>query len=513
MFAPEHIGALRRLVAQDYDNTRTQTCIELAAALVGKLCTEETHKTTLAECGVLDALGVKIGSFVVAQGFVLPGAEAYLHAPGALGEMPTPAPTSARLAPILRAVTVIVEQSKLRAEHLLSSPGIVTVFPKHVSAFAATDIKKGPWGSTYSSGSAVPQHAEGNPVDSLLPSVPLANMKSYQNSVNFPPLGQTGRQRRQSHSYPTHYSLIEEPTWAEEENAIIPWLLCVLRSDSGMVRLMAARLVTVLFRLGLAKKYRVPMFSYLLLPILIRMLEKDFQIADEHGVIDDGLITPTQRLKEEAPAVLANLVMDDQELQRNAVEGKALKRLTQLLKETFNPITENLRPTWSAGDTPARDSESVTPECRLGPPGYSPMLCHVMRYRENILKGLGSLVPFKDEYRKIVCESGVVPYLIDSLKLRPSDVPTDATSMPKNTAADGNPTSTLLAACGAIRMLTRSVSILRTNLVDAGVAPPLFTLMQHRDLELQIASTAALANLALDFSPMKEVSHCASLDL
>lgn len=476
------------------------------AAIIGKLCTEETHKTTLAECGVLDALAVKIASFVVAQGFVLPGAEAQLHEPGALGDMPKPAPTSARLAPILRAVTVIIEQSKLRAEHFLSSPGIVTVFPKQLPAFAETDIKKGPWGSSYFSGSAVPQLPSGSPIDSLLPWVPQPHMKPSSSSSNFPPLGHAGPQRRHSHSYPTPFSLPETIPPEDDENAIVPWLLCILRSDSGMIRLIAARLVTVLFRLGLAKKHRVPMFCYLLIPILIRMLDKDFQVSEENGASDNGLITPTQRLKEEAPAVLANLVMDDQELQRHAIDGHVLKRLSQLLKETYNPVTETLRPTWYAGDKPARDPETVAPECRLGPPGYSPTLCHVMRFRENLLKALASLVPFKDEYRKLVCDNGVVSYIIDSLKPRPSDAPADAMSMPRNTAADGNPTPTILAACGAARMLTRSVSVLRTSLIDAGVAQPLFTLVQHPDLEVQIAATAVCANLALDFSPMKEVS-------
>lgn len=505
---------MRRVVAQEYDSSNSQTCIELAAALVGKLCTEENHKTALAESGVLDALAVKIGSFVVAQGFVLPGAEGHLHEPGALGDLPRPAPTSARLAPILRAIAVIIGQSKWRAEHFLSSPGIVTVFPKQVPKFSATDIKMGPWGSTYLSGSAVPRHPGANPVDGLLPSVPAAHVKSSPNSANFPPLGNAGPQRRHSHSFPTPISLAETPIPEDDENTIVPWLLCILRSEGGMVRLMAARLVTDLFRLGLAKKHRVPMFSYLVVPILIRMLDKDFQLPEEHSASDDGLITPTQRLKEEAPAVLANLVMDDQELQRHAVEGNALKRLSQLLKETYNPVTETLRPMWYAGgDSPARDPESMTPECRLGPPGYSPTLCHVMRYRESILKALAALVPFKDEYRKAVCENGVVPYIIDSLKPRPSDAPADAVSMPKNTAADGNPTPTLLAACGATRMLTRSVSVLRTSLIDAGVAQPLFTLIRHHDLEVQIAATAAICNLALDFSPMKEVSRTHDLSI
>lgn len=474
--------------------------------MIGKICTEEVHKTALSECGVLDALAVKIASFVVAQGFVLPGAEAHFHDPGSLGELPSPAPASARLAPILRAVTIIIEQSKWRAEHFLSSPGIVTVFPRQAPGFAPHDIKKGPWGSTYLSGSAVPRHADANPIDSLLPSVPSAHAKSFPSSANFPPLGNSGPQRRHSHSFPTPFSLPEAPSLDDEENFIVPWLLCILRSEGGMLRLMAARLVTVLFRLGLAKKHRVPMLSHLVVPILVRMLDKGFQLLNQPGDSDDELITPTQRVKEEAPAVLANLVMDDQELQRHAVDGNALKRLSQLLKETYNPVSESLRPMWyPEGDGPARDPESMSSDCRLGPPGYSPTLCHVMRYREGILKALAALVPFKDEYRKLICDNGVVPYIIDSLKPRPRDAPADAVSMPKNTAADGNPTPTLLAACGAARMLTRSVSVLRTSLVDAGVAQPLFVLLQHPDLEVQIAATSAICNLALDFSPMKDV--------
>lgn len=489
---------------------RKQAAIELTAALIGKLCLEETHKTALAESGVLDALALKIASFVVAKGFVLPGAEERLREPGSLEDIPLPAPSSAQLAPILRAVAVIIEQSKWRAEHFLSSPGIVTVFPRQVPGFAPSDIRKAPWGSTYLSGSAVPRHLATNPMEQLLPSVPLANSKSTPNSASFPPLGHGGAQRRPSHSFPPPFSLAETSAPEDDENMIVPWLLCILRSEQGVVTLMAARLVTVLFRLGLAKKHRVPMFSYLLIPILIRMLDKDFRLADEDAANYDGLISPTQRLKEEAPAVLANLVMDDQDLQRHAVEGNALKRLSQLLKETYNPVTESSRPMWHAEDAPARDIESLSPECRLGPSGYSPTLCHVMRYRENILKALAALVPFKDEYRKAICEHGVVPYIIDALKPRPSDALADA-SMPRNTAEDGNPIPTILAACGTARMLTRSVSVLRTSLIDAGVAEPLFTLLRHSDTEVQIAATAAICNLALDFSPMKEVCQSPTL--
>jgi hypothetical protein len=248
------------------------------------------------------------------------------------------------------------------------------------------------------------------------------------------------------------------------------------------------------------------MLCYLLIPILIRMLDKDYEIAGDDGVQYGGLIASTDRLKEEAPAILATLVIDDQELQKHAVDGGAIKRLSQLLKETYNPIQENVRPMWHVdGEEKTTNTDAQSADCMLGSPGYSPIHCHVMRYRENILKALAALVPFKDEYRKAICENGVVPYIIDSLKPCSKD-PLD-TSNPKNTAADGNPTPTLLAACGAARMLTRSVSVLRTSLIDAGVATPLFALIRHQDTEVQIAATSVICNLALDFSPMKEVSQ------
>jgi hypothetical protein len=455
----------------------------------------------LAESGVLDALAVKVASFVVSQGFVLPGAENHLHEPGVLRTFPSPAPPGARLAPILRAVAVIIEHSKWRAEHFLSSPGIVTVFPKQLPEFSPADIKKAPWGSTYLSGFAVPRQISVNPIDTILPAVPIAQTKA---SSNFPPLVPHGSYGRHGHLLNTSY--LEAGPSDEEENAIIPWLLHVIRAESGMARLMAARLVTALFRLDLAKKHRIPMFSYLLIPVLLRMFDKDYDMKDESDPEYDGLIPTTLRLKEEAPAVLATLVMDAQDLQKPAVEGGAIKKLSQLLKETYNPLQENGKPMWHAASKQTNPQAEGSPELRLGPPGYLPIVCHVMRYRESILKALAALTPFKDEYRKAICDNGVVPYIIDSLKPRPRPSPQDTTGS-KNAVADGNPIPTLLAACGAARTLTRSVSILRTSLIDAGVATPLFELIVHPDIEVQIAATAVISNLALDFSPMKEVGH------
>ena len=46
--------------------------------------------------------------------------------------------------------------------------------------------------------------------------------------------------------------------------------------------------------------------------------------------------------------------------------------------------------------------------------------------------------------------------------------------------------------------------MLRTSLIDAGIAKPVFALLKHRDPDIVIAATNAICNLILDFSPMRE---------
>ncbi|MGF1973958.1 hypothetical protein, partial [Staphylococcus aureus] len=74
-----------------------------------------------------------------------------------------------------------------------------------------------------------------------------------------------------------------------------------------------------------------------------------------------------------------------------------------------------------------------------------------------------------------------------------------------------NPPSVLETACYVIRVLSRSVGILRTTLVDHGVSVYVFRLLRHADLKVQIAATATICNLVPNFSPMREVSTVISL--
>ena len=52
--------------------------------------------------------------------------------------------------------------------------------------------------------------------------------------------------------------------------------------------------------------------------------------------------------------------------------------------------------------------------------------------------------------------------------------------------------------------MSRSVSLLRTSLIDAGIAKPVFDILKHTDPRVQIAATDVCCNLLLDFSPMRD---------
>ena len=64
-----------------------------------------------------------------------------------------------------------------------------------------------------------------------------------------------------------------------------------------------------------------------------------------------------------------------------------------------------------------------------------------------------------------------------------------------------------VAACRLVRALSRSTSILRTSLVDAGVASKLLAILhdEEEEEEVKVEATGAVCNLVLNFSPMKQV--------
>ena len=510
LYSKEHIGVLSSILGQSSALSSVQLAIALTARLISKTCTEEVYKVALVKAGILDALAVRLASFVVSQGFVLPGAEGYVHEPGSLGSLPPSAPPKAQLSPIIQCISIIIENSSTRTQHLLASPAIVTVFPRARPEFSSVDIRKPAWSgssTSYLSGAAVPQYAVTNPIDQLLPVVP-GTVHLHAN-ISFPPLGNKFYSRNSSFmslDFEENSGSVEGND--EDESAIVSWLMFLIREDkSVVVRLRASKILINLFRLGFVMKQRLPMLSMILMPLLVGMLDSN---VDLPGPGDETDVLPLQlRVKEELPHLLANLVMDSPELQKSAVDAHAIKRLSDLLKKTFDPLPDHAKGMWSPEKKVASPRNRPEPEMSLGMSGPTPMARHLMRFREGLLMALAALAPFKDEYRKAICDQGVIPFIVDSLKPY-TTVPHLSENGPNGPhMIPGNPTPTLLAACNAARALTRSVSVLRTSLNDANIGPPIFTLLKNKDVEVQVAATRVVCNLALDFSPMKEavVSH------
>ena len=507
LYSKEYIGCLARIIGQPSNAAQVQQTISLTISLICKTCTEERQKNALVEAGVLNVLATRLASFVVSQGFVLPGPENYAREAGSLSSLPPSVSSKARLAPTLMAITVLVEQSNSRAKLFLSSAAIVAVFPTPHTEFSPTDVKKAPWGtSTYLSGAAVPRHNSSNAIDTFLPVIPTTSAKLP--AENFPPLSSVGvlpkkRSSFQSPSFPNNVSPRNNAS-EEEESPLIAWLVYLVRAESGMGRLMASRLLVALFALGLTKKSRASMFCMLLIPLLIKMLDKDYEVIDQAEEADNDLLSLKFRMQAEAPGILATLVMDNPKLQKAAVDCHSIKKLSQLLKETFDPLPGNGASMWYPEKTPNTGFHVLDSEGLHGGNAPTPLTRHAMKLREGVLQALASIAPFDDDYKKAICDQGVVSYMVDSLKPYPSALSRTENGSNNTHVVLGNSASTLLAACGAVRVLTRSVMVLRTSLIDAGVGPPLFALLSHSDVEVQIAATKVVSNLAVDFSPMRE---------
>lgn len=71
------------------------------------------------------------------------------------------------------------------------------------------------------------------------------------------------------------------------------------------------------------------------------------------------------------------------------------------------------------------------------------------------------------------------------------------------------------AACQSTRVLCRSVSVLRTSMVDWGMGNVLFEHIKNpeEDLRVKVAAMAGICNLLNDYSPMRVVRISMTLPL
>lgn len=518
LYTEQHLAVITNLLLQTSHSPVVQQQIALAAALISKTSQEEHHRVLLAQSGILEALAVRLASFVISSGCAL---NPSIYTGVGSGQTRDVGHTSSRsrLSPILQAISAIIQHSKSRANQFLSTSAFASVFQRLDAEATSYERRAIGWGSNASNSFATRQSLP-NIIDHLLPSVPSTHFRSpLASASNFPPLGahnSLDKQPQTSRSFSSAIEVIQSQGLEyieEEENPLLGWLLHIARTENEVTSLTAAWLLAILYRQGLTKRGREAALALLLVPILSRMLDKDLKTSPDvcHAYDVSSLTTPEKFIREQAPSVLAMLAANSLEIQKATAEAGVIKKLSQILKESYDEVSLNSSASmWAPQSSASRRTEKRDNASRLGPGGFSPVACHVMRLRESVYVALAAIASDKDEYRKEIIENGVVPFIIKTLKPEGADPSSVAHS---NEAASqvlpplaGNSKATILAACGAARALSRSVSTLRTSLMDAGLTAPLFVLLKHQDMDLQIHATAVVCNLVLSFSPLQEVS-------
>lgn len=517
LYTDQHLPTIASLLLQTSPSFVAQQQIALTAALVSKTCRDDHHRARLAQTGVLEALALRLASFVVATGCSQNSSHGESKHVGDIA----PATSRSRISPILQAIGAIIQNSRPRAIQFLNAPAFAAVFPQADADVTLSYDKKPTVWVPNASTILNARQAAPNPIDILIPSLPSTHFRSsLAPSSSFPPLGALGtssKQTQMSRSFSSAIEVIQSQGLElieEEESTLIAWLLYIAKKEDEVSGLMAAWLLAILYQHGLTKRGRELAFALLLVPSLVRMLDKDDSktFSDASVTYDTSILaSPDRLIKERAPSVLAMLAANSLEIQRAAADAGAIKKLSQLLKESYNEMPANYSAAmWTPESSASGHAEGRDDGSNLGPAGVPATAYHVMRLRESVLMALAAIASDKDEYRRAIIDNGVVPFVIKTLKPEEGDATApvngqiDGTSRYRR-AFTGNCKDAILAACGAARALSRSVSTLRTSLMDAGLPAPLFVLIKCQDIQLQIAATAVVTNLVLHFSPMREV--------
>jgi hypothetical protein len=534
LFSSRSLDALHTILSQGSTDAVVQEQKRLVASLISRLCKGSQHQNALADAGILDALATMLASFVVLRGEVVPGAELVGQADGLADLIPAPAPPGADLALTLEALSTIVADSRFRSCSLLCSPAIMAVFPSTEFTPPAGESRAA-WNALEINGFGGIRTRNPGAIDYLLPAVPVPQSKAQSRGLNdYPPLGfSLSRDNLAASGRSSTFRFTgvdlgrldvpgEDEDDDEPESPLIPWLIHLVRSTDGLERVMAASLLTSLFKAGFASPEREQALAVLVVPLLCQLMkEHDKEIpasVQQAGFVDPD-ITRQWAIQERTPDVLARLVGDSEALQQAAHDCGIIKMVSKLLKDSYepHPAQSATRP-WSPTPERAAEPEEGLLTCRLGPPGQLPAFAHKIRMRESALKLVAAMATLSKEYREALVEADVVPYIVESLFPTPGKPksPKEKPGSEKGSGDGGgggtspygsNSNAVIMAACHATRALARLPSIVRTTLQDHGIAMPINKLLRHPDAEVQIAASSAVINLLTNCSPMVGVSH------
>lgn len=495
---PLPIDSLQAMLKQPMLTPAHRQQQHLAAQLIALSATSDKVRGELANGGVLDTLASLLASYAFAN--------KHIDYRGPRHPFPPP-PPEANLPAILSAVAAITTGSNFRTQSFILSASMQRLFSNSPSDHSDSRFVFGA------------RNGYQNPTDHLLPPlhVPVYKSVSFNASSSaFPALASLRPGDRRSGATLDTSQLAGD---AEHANAVVSWLIFLARSMKGLDRLTALRLLALVNNAIEADallsaprsealqraRERERQLAMLAIPLAVKLVQS---ASEEKNAEPQSSAQERENLQiqEEACEVLALLIHGSKDLQAAAVDAGAIKRVCPILKHSFDTITL-AKPMWSAQPAPAEEP-NLRESSKLGPRGLPPEIRHTMLCRRSALVALAALAKKEDVHRKAIVEAGVVSCIIDSLKPLTADFATTtagAGKPPQQFAAkDGNTTAVILAACHAAQSMSRSVSLLRTSLIDAGIAKPVFELLKHSDPEVQIAATDVCCNLLLDFSPMKD---------
>ncbi|KAF2688826.1 ARM repeat-containing protein [Lentithecium fluviatile CBS 122367] len=494
------LDSLGQIIMQTPRSRMVYQQIQSTTQLITKTCHEDSQRKMLLDECVLDLLTVKM--VAIAAGDDPSGRSDMIF------EKAYALPV-AYLSDMLEAISAIIKDSHYNTARFLYSQPIQNLFMWPKGRNSAYD--------TYSGS------AQASAWEKLIPRLQTLQSKTDPYTKTWPALGSYTSTAAESYNRLPSMDSIQQQTpnrnviTDESETPLFTWLIHVARRGEGRERLSACWLLALLKKFGEkwslndpSRNTRDRHFSYLIIPLVVKMIEvanlatKDTKtnaagpLDKEHGWF------PLER----SPLVLAELVANNKTLQNAVMDARILPVLVQILKRSFDPIANSTKPLWQPKPAaPAvRDPMIDSASSILGPTGVSADVLHAFKYRESALLALAAIGDSQDSLRKCIIEMGAATHIIDSLvpyQAGASDPSSSSQNLGSTSAKDGNPEAVLIAACKVTRSLSRSVSVLRTSLIDHGIAQPSFDLLTHPNVKVQIAATEVITNLVLEVSPMR----------
>ncbi|KAI8926600.1 armadillo-type protein [Entophlyctis helioformis] len=261
---------------------------------------------------------------------------------------------------------------------------------------------------------------------------------------------------------------------------VINILFTLVRDKRSSMRLAAATCITHMYRTGSVPREHQQSITLLLLPTVIRLFSDTSLLASSVS------FAPTT-ISERSMALFGFLVAENTDLQLAAAEGDAIVKLAQTLTNLVasDPVSSQQDDDAKTSSKPSKAKEDSS---NLRSPDFvfsQSSFVSNDKHRESALLAIADVCSLREECRKQVIDAKLLPVIVASLSHQSTGI--------------------RIAACRCTRSLSRSVKNLRTSLMDAGIAAPLFRLLYDPSVPVQIEASATLCNIVLDFSPMKKI--------